>query len=403
MELEGWKTYSLSDLIIISGGGTPKTNVPDYWNGDIPWLSVVDFNLGNKHLYSTEKSISEKGLQMSSTKILKKGQIIISARGTVGEMAVLAKDMAFNQSCYGIDANDKTNNDFLYYLLKASIQRIKKNTHGAVFDTITKNTFDNISVTIPTDLSEQSRIATILSSLDDKIELNLRMNKTLEAIAQTIFKEWFVDFRFPGFDGELVDGLPRGWRKIRLSDKADIQIGRTPPRMEHKWFSKVPSDIKWISIKDMGEAGVYINNTAEYLTYEAMDRFRIPEIPSDTVILSFKLTVGRVCITTERMLSNEAIAQIRTELGTEYIYCYLTNFDYKSLGSTSSIATAVNSKSIKELPLLLPPEVVLNHFIKTVSPLFERIKINCSEIKTLVSIRDSLLPKLMTGKIRVVL
>jgi len=101
------------------------------------------------------------------------------------------------------------------------------------------------------------------------------------------------------------------------------------------------------------------------------------------------------------MLSNEAIAQIRTDLGTAYIYCYLSNFDYKSLGSTSSIATAVNSKSIKELPLLLPTVVVLNQFRDTVSPLFERIKINCFEIQSLEKIRNLLLPKLMTGQIRV--
>jgi type I restriction enzyme, S subunit len=287
---------------------------------------------------------------------------------------------------------------FAYYQLLT--QNINEMDSGSAIPSTSREDFYNLDLLLP-DKKSQQDIASILSSLDDKIELNLQMNKTLEAIAQAIFKEWFVDFRFPGFDGELVDGLPKGWRKVRLSNNADIQIGRTPPRIESKWFTNVPSDKKWISIKDMGEAGVYISNTAEYLTYEAMDRFRIPEIPAETVILSFKLTVGRVCITTEEMLSNEAIAQIRTDLGTAYIYCYLSNFDYKSLGSTSSIATAVNSKSIKELPLLLPTVVVLNQFRDTVSPLFERIKINCFEIQSLEKIRNLLLPKLMTGQIRV--
>ena len=147
--MSDWGTYKLSDLITLIGGGTPKTNVAEYWNGPIPWLSVVDFNSSNKYVYFAEKSITEKGLYESSTKVLKKGQIIISARGTVGEMAMLGKDMAFNQSCYGIDTKSKTNNEFLFYLIKSSIQRLKKKTHGAVFDTITKQTFENIIVNIP--------------------------------------------------------------------------------------------------------------------------------------------------------------------------------------------------------------------------------------------------------------
>ena len=133
-----WKKYKLGEILNLFGGGTPKTTVTEYWNGNIPWLAVTDFSNGNKKVYKTEKTITNKGLNESSTKILKKGRIIISARGTVGELAMLGKDMAFNQSCYGIDANEKTTNEFLYYLLKYCVNKIKKNTHGAVFDTITR-------------------------------------------------------------------------------------------------------------------------------------------------------------------------------------------------------------------------------------------------------------------------
>ena len=223
--MSDWKTYKLSEILNLVGGGTPKTTIPEYWNGEIPWLSVVDFGNGIKRVYKTEKTITEKGLKESSTKILKEGQLIISARGTVGELAVLGRDMAFNQSCYGIYANEKTENNFLYYLLKDSIGKIKKNTHGAVFDTITKQTFDNIEITIPESINEQTVIASILSSLDDKIELNLQMNQTLEDMAQAIFKEWFVNFNFPGFDGELVNGLPKGWRNSSIGEVIYVQNG----------------------------------------------------------------------------------------------------------------------------------------------------------------------------------
>lgn len=246
--MSNWKTYRLSELIHLVGGGTPKTTVPEYWNGEIPWLSVVDFGKGLKKVYQTEKTITEKGLNESSTKILKEGQIIISARGTVGELAVLGRDMAFNQSCYGIYANEKTENNFLYYLLKFSIGKIKKNTHGAVFDTITKQTFDNIEVSIPDNTTTQKQIAQILTSLDDKIELNLQMNLTLEAMAQAIFKEWFVNFNFPGFDGELVDGLPKGWRMGNVLEIATLLSGGTPKTSEPEYWD---GDIHWISAKDI--------------------------------------------------------------------------------------------------------------------------------------------------------
>ena len=140
-----WKEYKLSELMNIIGGGTPKTSEPSYWGGEIPWLSVVDFGNSYKKVHKTEKSITEIGLNNSSTKILKKGQLIISARGTVGELAMLGANMAFNQSCYGLDANSEIcSNNFLYYLMRQKISELKGNAHGAVFDTITRNTFETV-------------------------------------------------------------------------------------------------------------------------------------------------------------------------------------------------------------------------------------------------------------------
>lgn len=163
-----WKEYKLGEIIKIVGGGTPKTSECRYWNGNIPWLSVVDFNNDRKYVYETEKHISIEGLNNSSTKILSKGDIIISARGTVGAMAMLGKDMAFNQSCYGIQPTKLVDRDYLYYLLFSSIQELKHNSHGGVFDTITRDTFDTIEILLPP-LSEQKRIASILGSLDDNL------------------------------------------------------------------------------------------------------------------------------------------------------------------------------------------------------------------------------------------
>lgn len=171
--------YKLSELMDIIGGGTPKTSIAEYWNGDIPWLSVKDFNNDCRYVYETEKSITKEGLKNSSTKLLDKGDMIISARGTVGEIASIPYPMAFNQSCYGLRARDNLiTSDYLYYLIKHNIAILKKQTHGSVFDTITKETFDSIDVDIP-DLEEQKRIVSLLSALDAKIELNTEINNNL--------------------------------------------------------------------------------------------------------------------------------------------------------------------------------------------------------------------------------
>ena len=174
--------YKLSEIMDLIGGGTPKTSNPDYWNGDIPWLSVKDFGNDNRYVYETEKHITKLGLMNSSTKLLDKGDIIISARGTVGEIATIPYPMAFNQSCYGLRANKEiVDEDFLYYLIKYNIRFLKKNTHGSVFDTITRSTFDEIEVDVP-DLDVQKKIGYLLSELDKKIELNNKINNNLSSL-----------------------------------------------------------------------------------------------------------------------------------------------------------------------------------------------------------------------------
>ena len=171
--------YKLSEIMEVIGGGTPKTSNPNYWNGDIPWLSVKDFGNDKKYVYETEKYITKLGLMTSSTKLLDKGDIIISARGTVGEIAIIPYPMAFNQSCYGLRAKKEIiDESFLYYLLKHNIRILKKNTHGSVFDTITKDTFNEIEVDVPA-LECQKKIAFLLSDYDEKIELNDKINNNL--------------------------------------------------------------------------------------------------------------------------------------------------------------------------------------------------------------------------------
>ena len=188
----------------------------------------------------------------------------------------------------------------------------------------------------------------------------------------------------------------------RSDEYFDISIGKTPPRKEPEWFSRRPTDRVWVSIADMGNCGVYIGDSSEYLTHEAVERFNVKLVPSNTVILSFKLTVGRVAITDGTMTTNEAILILKQKtLINEYLYCYLKEFNYQTMGSTSSIATAVNSKIIKAMPFVVPTDEELTEFHNMAEPMFMMIKSNQYENNNLSKLRDNLLPKLMSGEIDV--
>ncbi len=191
--------------------------------------------------------------------------------------------------------------------------------------------------------------------------------------------------------------------KCRMEDFFDISIGKTPPRKESQWFSNSSNNRVWVSISDMGNAELYISNSSEYLTHEAVDKFNVKIIPDNTVILSFKLTVGRVAITDGEITTNEAIAHFKTNKAeiNEYLYCYLKDFNYQTMGSTSSIATAVNSKIIKAMPFVIPTEDELNRFHDFAAPIFGMIKNNQRENVRMAIIRDTLLPKLMSGELDV--
>ncbi|WP_158099753.1 restriction endonuclease subunit S [Pseudoflavonifractor sp. An44] len=274
---------------------------------------------------------------------------------------------------------------------------------GSTRGNINAQTFANMEIPVP-QRDQQDLLVQMLSVLDHKIDLNNKINANLQQQAQAIFKSWFVDFELFQ-DGEFVESelglIPKGWTVKRADSIFDISIGKTPPRKEKEWFSLEKTDIKWVSISDMGKCGVYISDTSERLTHSAIEKHNIKIVPDNTVILSFKLTVGRVAITHGTMATNEAIAHFKTsdDILVPYLYCFLKNFNFQTLGSTSSIATAVNSKLIKQMQILYPNDLVIESFASTVSPLFNQIKVLEEENKKLSAIRDSLLPKLMSGEL----
>jgi len=403
--MKGWRRYKLSDVVEIIGGGTPKTKVPEYWNGNIPWLSVVDFNNDQRKVHETDKRITNLGLENSSTKILNKGELIISARGTVGQLAQLGCEMAFNQSCYGLSAKSKiSTNDYCYYLIKHSVGNIQQNAHGSVFDTITRNTFENIQVNLPP-LPEQKAIASILSAIDDKIELNLQMNKTLEDMAMALYKHWFVDFG-PFQDGKFVESelglIPEGWEVKKLGNvTTELRRGISPKYTESTGVrvvnqrcirnhiinfsltrlndpTKRKVDGRFIELGD-----VLINSTGVGTLGRMATVLHLEEptvVDSHVTIVRGDYNIYKLNYFGRAMLSYEKIIS--------------------SMGLGSTGQTELSRKQLTEISILVPPlkiqnkvETQFENFSKTVSN-------NILESQTLTQLRDTMLPKLISGEVR---
>ena len=306
-----------------------------------------------------------------------------------------------NNHAHVLGSNGKCPLNLLGFILNN--MNISPYVTGCAQPKLNQENLRNIEIELPSHIDS---IASILSSLDRKIELNNKINADLEEMAQAIFKNWFVDFE-PFKDGKFVDSelgmIPEGWKVGRADDFYQINIGKTPPRKEHKWFSTNPADKIWVSIANMGNSGIFISDSSEYLTKEAVDSYNIIMVPRNTILLSFKLTVGRVAIADKELTTNEAIARfiLSDDKYMEYLYLYLKNFDYNSLGSTSSIATAVNSKTIKGMQMLQPSDKIIDAFHIQVNPIFEKISSLTKENSRLSLLRDTLLPRLMSGEIEV--
>lgn len=368
----------------------PGQSVPD----GVPVIKVNNLISGLKSPSELDTTARENEAKYSRTR-LHGGELIVSVVGTIGKTAIVPKSFAgcnLVRATALIDIEDELMSKWVKYYFDSPCGQsyIEQNLNTTVQPTLNIKSLVEMPIPIR-DTTEMEKNVLLLSALDEKIEVNRQINDNLEQQAMALYRQMFVE------------NNNDARRECRADEYFDISIGKTPPRKEAQWFSMNPTDCIWVSISDMGRCGMYIADSSEYLTHESVDKFNIKVVPDNTVLLSFKLTVGRVAITDGAMVTNEAIAHFKTDKPeiNEYLYCYLKDFNYQTMGSTSSIATAVNSKIIKAMPFVIPTDAELVSFHSVTAPMFEMIKARQRENTRLAELRDSLLPKLMSGEIDV--
>lgn len=400
--------HKFSKVVNIISGGTPNTSIKEYWNGNIGWLSVVDFVNKNKYVDSSEKTITELGVENSSTKILNHNDIIISARGTVGAMAMLKIPMAFNQSCFGLRAKPEyLNQDFLFYYLKNYMKNLKAKTQGSVFETINLATFDMLEIDFP-DIPKQKKIAELLSVIDDKIEPNNKINAELEAMAKTLYDYWFLQFEFPNEDGkpykssggkmvwneELKREIPEGWEIGNLYDIADFINGLACQKY------RPVNDTEKLPVIKITEMHDGITDNTEFV------RSDIPEnniINDGDILFSWSATLETMIWTGGKCGLNQHIFKvIPKNISKYYVFMQLSSY----IGNFVKMAEArkttmghITTEHLKQSKIVLPNKTIAEMFDKKIFDVFQMIIKNNQEKRELINVRDFLLPLLMNGQV----
>lgn len=377
-----WKEYRLGDLLKVKYGKDHK-NIGD---GCIP-------------IYGSG------GIMRTGDSFLSdKPSVLIPRKGSLSNIFYVEEPFWTVDTMFWSDIDTSiVLPKYLYYAIK-DLKWDSMNVGSAV-PSLTVPVIESVTITIPS-LETQKKITEELSDIDSKIDCNRKICENLESQAQALFKNWFVDFA-PFKNGKFVESelgmIPEGWKVGKAEEFYTINIGKTPPRAERQWFSNLKDNNKiWVSISDMGNSGTFISDSKEYLTPDAQNRFNVVMVPSGSVLLSFKLTIGRVAIADTELTTNEAIARfiLPDSIYREYTYLYLKQFKYGTLGSTSSIATAVNSKIIKAMPFLIPTKETLEQFSEIARVLFDEIQKLTQESSCLITLRDTLIPRLMSGQIK---
>ncbi len=397
---KNWKTYKLKDVCDkIYSGGTPKTSVLEYWNGDINWLSSGETS--QRYINTTDKFITELGLEKSSARLARKGDTVIASAGqgkTRGQTSYLNIDTTLNQSVICLRAdNNLIDSKFLFFNLTSRYNEFRNisdsfSTRGS----LTKDLLGNHIILNLPPLPEQKAIANILSAIDDKIENNLAINKTLEEMAMAIYKHWFVDFG-PFQEGEFVDSelgkIPKGWEVKNIYDLIEVIYGAP---FKSKLFNQEKIGYPLIRIRDLK------SGKPQFFTVENHKK--------KTIINKGDVLAGMDALFTPYIWSGQKAVLNQRVVFFKPKYDYVTNgFIYESIKpllnyfERAKVGTTVihlSKSDIDTFKFTFPKDKGIIENFNTQIESFHKQKVNnYTEIETLTKLRDTLLPKLISGEI----
>lgn len=399
-----FKEVKLGEISNINMGQSPRSEFYSEFEGT-PFLQG---NRTFQHIYPLIDTYTNK-----ITKLANKNDILFSVRAPVGDMNIAPVDLCIGRGLCAINSTN-SNQEFLFYLLKSKLNELESHSTGTIFSSVNKKTLENFIVKVPSD-SHQKNIGRLLSNLDKKIEINQNIIANLEELSQTLFKRWFIEFEFPDENnepykssgGEMVDSelgeIPKGWRVNNINDFANNNVitGKTPSTKVKENYSE--TGIPFLTIPDMHK-DVFALNTERYISETGIEKLGKKIIAKNSLAISCIATPGLVSITSSDTLTNQQINSFtpnKNEL--YYLYFYLKGMrNYiRDLGSGGSATLNLNKTQFAKIKLVKPISELLLKYDKLVRSNFEIILNFQKENNYLTQLRDTLLPKLMSGEIEI--
>ena len=416
------KRYKLGEIAEIYNGSTPASTKPEYYGGDIIWITPKDLSdQGTKYIDHGERSITQAGYDSCSTTLIPAGNILMSSRAPIGLLAINKVDCCTNQGFKNIVVNKKiADTEYIYYFLIQHIESIKRLSGGTTFQEVSKKTLEQCEFEIP-DLSEQQRIAKILSIIDAKIELNKKINRELETMAKELYDYWFVQFDFPNEQGKpykssggkmvwnetLKREIPEGWEVKKLGDCLEhINTGLNP----RDNFKLGNGNIKYVTVKNIAMDGSIDFSGCDYVNEEARKMIHArSKISKGDILFASISPLGRCFILHEEPKDwdiNESVFSIRPRsiINSEYLYEYFRSewFIKKSEKvATGSIFSGIRIQVLTSLPILIPDKSIIGDFSTKLANLLCQKEKFSQENMILTNLRNQLLPLLMNGQVRV--
>ncbi len=391
-----WKECTIGDIGKIITGKTPRTAISENYGGKVPFLSPSD-NMELKYIDKTNKTLTEQGVDEVKNCLLPANTVCVSCIGSdLGKVLITTQPTVTNQQINSIIVNENNDTNFIYYLMTIVGKHLNfiSKTSTAV-PIINKTTFSNYKISVPL-LSEQKKIAAILSSLDDKIETNRKINARLEELAQAIFKSWFIDFE--PFGGQM----PEDWEEVALSDIGDIIGGATPSKDNPSYYTIAGNGIAWLTPKDLSETKAkFTNRGSEDITTLGYQKCSAKVMPAGSILFSSRAPIGYVSIALNEICTNQGFKSfVPKKVGTAFAYYLLKalipEIENKSTGSTFKEASGSLMKSLR---IILPNKDIICKFEEVCSPIFNH-QCDCEkESSRLAALRDTILPKLMSGEL----
>ncbi len=383
--MNNYRKVKISEIAEVIGGGTPSTRIPEYWEGNISWLTPKDLtNYSKTQICNGERNITELGLSKSSARLLDEGAVLLTSRAPIGYVAIAGKALATNQGFKSLIVKPKlASNYYLYYWLKGNTEYLNSLGTGTTFAEISGSVIKDIEITLPP-LKEQQAIAEVLSSIDDKIDLLHRNNKTLEEMAETLFRQWFVE------------GAKEDWEEYPLDNLAEYLNGLALQKFP---AVKGQPTIPAIKIREMNQG---LTDSTDRVSPDIPEKYLVY---NGDILFSWSGSLDVIIWSEGTGALNQHLFKVIPKILPKWLVYFATRLflpDFRDIANDKATTMGhIQRHHLSDAKIKLPDFSCIPQYDKIIDPIFSKLLQNKEQINKLKSLRDSLLPKLMTGQVRV--